>query len=238
MASAPSEPPMVPLFKVFMAPPDELDHELLRVLHSGYITQGPKVEEFEQKLQDFFNVPRLLTLNSATSGLHLAMHLLKKADGPWPGLVESVDEVLTCPLTCTATNWPVLANGMRLKWVDADPETCEMDIDDLEAKLSPTTKVILVVHWGGTPVNLQRIAAVQERCLVKFGFRPAVIEDCAHAFGATFDGRMIGSHGNICVFSLQAIKHCTSVDGGVLILPNERLHARGTARGGAARGAG
>jgi len=225
-----AQQPDIPLFKVFMAPPEELDAELLRVVHSGFVTQGPKVEQFEAELRDFFASPRVVTLNSATSGLHLALHLLRRPDPPgegdWPGLQQNVDEVLTCPLTCTATNWPILANGLRIKWVDADPKTCNMSIDDLEAKLSPTTKVIMVVHWGGTPVDLAAIKRVQERCYAKYGFRPQVIEDCAHALGARFGEAPLGSHGNLCVFSLQAIKHLTSVDGGILIAPTESLYQR------------
>ncbi|EOD14415.1 hypothetical protein EMIHUDRAFT_460382 [Emiliania huxleyi CCMP1516] len=225
MASS-SSPPPIPLFKVFVAPPEELDDELLRVVHSGYVTQGPKVEAFEEALRAFLQSPRVVTVNSGTSALHLALHLLKRAEGGWPGLQESVDEVLTCPLTCTATNWPILANGLRIKWVDADPATANVCLDDLEAKLSPTTKVIMVVHWGGSPVDLGRLAAIQERCFSRFGFRPAVIEDCAHAFGAEWGGRKLGSHGNFCCFSLQAIKHVTAVDGGVLIAPTQRLFER------------
>ena len=105
----------IPLFKVFMAPPSELDGPVTQVLHSGFVTQGPKVEEFESQMRTFLQSRFVLSLNSATSGIHLALHMLKKKDGPdqghWPGLVEHVDEVLTCPLTCTATNWPILANG-------------------------------------------------------------------------------------------------------------------------------
>ena len=105
----------IPLFKVFMAPPSELDGPVTQVLHSGFVTQGPKVEEFESQMRAFLQSRFVLSLNSATSGIHLALHMLKKKDGPdqghWPGLVEHVDEVLTCPLTCTATNWPILANG-------------------------------------------------------------------------------------------------------------------------------
>eukprot|EP00965_Chrysotila_dentata_P242235 6204767-Pleurochrysis_carterae.AAC.3 len=106
-----AEPP------VFMAPPEELDSSVLSVLHSGYVTQGKQVEAFEAALRDFFCNERVVTLNSATSGLHLALHLLKRANHHmhWPGLIDSVDEVLTCPLTCTATNWPILANGLRIK---------------------------------------------------------------------------------------------------------------------------
>uniref|UniRef100_A0A7S0KYR4 NAD(P)-binding domain-containing protein n=1 Tax=Coccolithus braarudii TaxID=221442 RepID=A0A7S0KYR4_9EUKA len=218
----------VPLFKVFMAPKEELDSDLLSIIHSGYITQGPKVEEFEAALRAFFANDRVVTLNSATSGLHLALHLLKRANKTiaWPGLTQQVDEVLTCPLTCTATNWPILANGLRIKWVDADPATCNVCIADLERKLSPTTKVIMLVHWGGTPVDLAAVNHVRDVCFKKFGFRPQVIEDCAHAFGATYDGLPLGSHGNMCVFSLQAIKHVTAVDGGVLITPDDALFAR------------
>ena len=219
----------VPLFKVFMAPPSELDAPTLDVLHSGYITQGKKVEEFEESLAAFFGNPRVLTLNSATSGLHLALHLLHKPmpEESWPGLTENVDEVLTCPLTCTATNWPILANRLRIKWVDADPRTCNICLADLEHKLSPTTKVIVLVHWGGSPVDLDRVARMQEVCFQRFGFRPRVIEDCAHAIGAEQNGRKLGNHGNMCVFSLQAIKHLTSVDGGLLVLPTQRLYERG-----------
>ena len=200
--------PNIPLFKVFMAPPEELDGPLLQVIHSGKVTQGPKVEEFEAALREYFSHQHVLTLNSATSGLHLALHLLQKADGPnWPGLQPEVDEVLTCPLTCSATNWPILANRLRIKWVDADPKTSNMCLDDLEAKLSPTTKVIMIVHWGGVPANLDRIARIQQTCFQKFGFIPHVIEDCAHSMGAEHQGRKLGTHGNICVFSLQVRRH-------------------------------
>jgi len=168
--------PTVPLFKVFMAPPEELDKPLLSVLHSGYVTQGGKVEEFEEALRAYFSHPHVLTLNSATSGLHLALHLLQKPDGlNWSGLLPEVDEVLTCPLTCTATNWPILANRLRIKWVDADPATSNMCLEDLENKLSPTTKVIMLVHWGGVPVDLDRVARIQQTCFQRFGFIPHVI---------------------------------------------------------------
>ena len=78
----------------------------------------------------------------------------------------------------------------------------------------------MVVHWGGTPIDLDRVAHVQEICFQRFGFRPRVIEDCAHAIGAEHRGVKLGNHGNLCVFSLQAIKHLTAVDGGLLLCPN------------------
>jgi dTDP-4-amino-4,6-dideoxygalactose transaminase len=102
-----------------------------------------------------------------------------------------------------------------------------MDLDDLARKITPTTKAIMIVHWGGYPVDLDKLKSIQEKAYNNFGFKPAVIEDCAHSFGSKFNGQPIGSHGNICTFSFQAIKHLTSVDGGLLILPHQNLYNRG-----------
>eukprot|EP00667_Euglena_gracilis_P015264 EG_transcript_15868 len=204
----------------------DVDGPICEVLHSGYIAQGPKVEEFEEQLRQFLGWQHLLTLNSGTSGLHLAFRLLQQPTASWPGLGPD-DEVLTTALTCTATNWPVLANGLKIRWVDVDPDTANINLADLEAKLSPRTKVILFVHWGGNPVDLDRLDRVKETCRSKFGFTPAVVEDCCHAFGAEYKGRKIGSHGNFAVFSFQAIKHLTTVDGGLLCVPDAEYHRRG-----------
>ena len=134
--------------------------------------------------------------------------------------------MLATALTCTATNWPILANNLKIKWVDVDPATLNMDLDDLERKLSPTTKVILAVHWGGYPCDLDRLKAIQEKCRLLYGFTPQIIEDGAHSFGSKYKGRLIGNHGNIAMHSFQAIKHVTAGDGGVLLLPNQELYKR------------
>ena len=167
------------------------------------------------------------------------MHLLKRKtdnqkvfDGAgtynshWNGL-EDGDEVLCTPLTCTATNWPVLANNLKIKWVDVDSNNLNMDLDDLERKITPSTRVIYLVHWGGYPVNLDRVNRIQNKTERMYGFKPVVIEDCAHAFGAEYNGKKLGSHGNICTFSFQAIKHLTAIDGGALIVPHKELLDRG-----------
>jgi dTDP-4-amino-4,6-dideoxygalactose transaminase len=214
----------VDLFKVFMS--KDAGDDLKPVLQSGYVSQGPKVEEFEAALGSFFGNKRVLTLNSGTAGLHLAFRLLLNPHGDWPGIQEG-DEVLSTPLTCTASNWPVLANGIKLRWVDVDTRTNMIDLVDLERKLSPRTKVILFVHWGGVPVDLDAVAQICERAHARFGFRPRVVEDCAHAFGAEFNGKKLGNHGNLCMFSLQAIKHLTCGDGGLLIVPDDELYRRG-----------
>jgi len=221
----------IPLFKVYMS--DESVSRTVDVLRSGFIGQGPVVDEFEAMVKEKFSWDYVLTVNSATSAEHLALHLLKEKgrtltvfNSSWPGM-EPGDEVLATPLTCTASNWPILANGFKIKWVDIDPETLNMDLDDLARKIGPKTKAIMVVHWGGYPIDLDRLKAIQERAKDLYGFKPAIIEDCAHAMGSKYKGRPIGSHGNICTFSLQAIKHVTSGDGGLLFLPHNELYRRG-----------
>lgn len=227
---------MIPLFKVYMS--ENAAKASSEVLNSGYIGQGPIVDKFERELQDRFKNDYVATVNSATSAEHLALHLLKKphetnkmyygvaaVNHAWPGIQEG-DEILTTPLTCTATNWPILANKFKIKWVDVDPKTMNMDLDDLARKINKNTKAIMVVHWGGYPIDLDKLREIQIKAQQKYGFKPAVIEDCAHAFGSKFNGQPIGSHGNICTFSFQAIKHMTSVDGGALVLPHQELYNR------------
>lgn len=220
---------MIPLFKVAMS--EAASDRVNTVLQSGYIGQGPEVEAFEEALRDHLGAKHLVTLNSCTSALHLAFHLLKDpaerigAHGPWPG-INPGDEVLSCPLTCTATNWPVLANGFDLKWVDVDPGNANIDLDDLERKITSRTKAVIVVHWGGYAVDLGRLSGILDRAQARLGFRPVVIEDCAHAWRATYRNQLLGTHGNFCVFSFQAIKHLTCGDGGLLVLPDEEFSRR------------
>ena len=226
----------IPLFKVFMA--DTAADEVGKVLNSGYIGQGPKVDEFESNLKEYFNHNYVSTTNAGTSALHLALRLIKSPkkyyktfDGmagyetQWPGLEEG-DEVLATAMTCTASNWPILANGLKIKWVDIDPDTLNMDLDDLARKITPKTKVIMLVHWGGYPNDLDKIREIQDKTYNMYGFKPVVIEDGAHSFGSKYKGKMIGTHGNLTMFSLQAIKHLTSVDGGLLLSPHKDLDTR------------
>ncbi len=216
----------IPLFKVFMGP--DIGSQVTETLLSGFVTQGPRVEELETELKSKFDHPHLLTLSSATAGLSLAMRLLINPDPKrdWPGFNVEEDLVLTPALTCFATTCGILANGCKLRWLDADPATMNASLDDIRAKLSPRTKVIYVVHWGGYPLDLDGLKDIQDEAFERFGFRPQIIEDCAHAFGATYKGKSLGSHGNICVFSLQAIKHFTTGDGGIITLPTETLYKR------------
>lgn len=214
----------IQLFKVFMA--ETAADEVAKVLNSGYIGQGPKVDQLESNLKDYLDQDYVLTTNSGTSSLHLALHLLKKPYNKWPGLQEG-DEVLATAMTCTASNWPILANGLKIKWVDIDPKTLNMDLDDLARKITAKTKAIILVHWGGYPNDLDKIKKIQQQAEELYGFKPAVIEDGAHSFGSTYKGKPIGSHGNLTMYSLQAIKHITAIDGGILVTPHQELYRRG-----------
>ena len=207
---------MIPLFKVFMN--QDVDKFILPTLYSGMITQGKKVEEFEQKLKEYFNYPYILTLNSATSGLTLAYRLLD--------LNEYEDIVISTPLTCFATNTAILSNKLQIMWADTDSTTCNIDLDDVKKKITKHTKVLSFVHWGGVPVDLNKVEELKKFAKINYGNDLYIVEDCAHAFGSEFDGKKIGTHGNICVFSLQAIKHLTCGDGGLIFLPNEEMYNR------------
>jgi dTDP-4-amino-4,6-dideoxygalactose transaminase len=199
---------MIPLFKVAMSQ----DRTLLdKTLSSGFIGQGPRVDEFESLLADRFNNDNVVTVNSATSGLQLAIHIMAGDRG---------NNIVTTPLTCTATNFPILANTFDIKWADVDPRTCNIDINDAARKIDNATSAVMVVHWGGYPVDLDALKKVVDEKSKEFGNKIVIIEDCAHAFGSTYKGLPLGKHGNAAVFSFQAIKHLTTGDGGAIVFPN------------------
>lgn len=211
---------MLRLFKVRMS--DGVLANLEPVLKSGYIGEGPKVKEFEKALEDRWIAERfhqpmpdqfVVTTNSATSAEHLAFHMLRLQ-----GRIKDGEEVLTTPLTCTATNWPIVANNLKIKWVDVDSRTLNMDLDDLARKITPSTKAIMLVHWGGYPIDMDKVNAICDSCEAKFGFRPAVVQDCAHAMGTLYKGKSLVSLSDFCTFSFQAIKHLTCGDGGALVV--------------------
>jgi dTDP-4-amino-4,6-dideoxygalactose transaminase len=196
----------------------------------GLLKKKDNKDKFEEKLSEYFGNKHVLTLNSATSGLTLALRLLleEDAEDSWPGFNTETDVVLSPALTCFATNAAILANNCNIKWIDTDNTNANVSIEDIRSKLEYNTKVLYVVHWGGYPVDLNALKELQEEHYLKHGYRFRIVEDCAHSFGASFDGKKLGNHGNICVFSLQAIKHLTTGDGGLIILPenNTKLYER------------
>lgn len=187
---------MIPLFQVSMSP-DAADR-VASVLASGYIGQGPQCEALEQALQPLLGTPAPpLLVNSCTSAIDLALHLI----GVGPG-----DEVITTPVTCTATNSPIVTRGARPVWADVHPHTGLIDPSDVFRKISRRTKAIIGVDWGGS------------RCDYDVLRTPGlpVIQDAAHSLGAP-------ASGNYVCWSFQAIKHLTTGDGGALWCPPEQL---------------
>jgi dTDP-4-amino-4,6-dideoxygalactose transaminase len=202
---------MIPLFKVFMH--SDIDEELLRVIHSGWIGQGPKVKEFEEALGKRFTNPNVLGLSSGTHGLTLALRLA----GVGPD-----DEVITTPLTCTATNTPILQQLARPVWADIKDDF-NIDPESIEARITDKTKAIVVMHWGGYPCSMEEIGNIATK------YEIPLIEDAAHAYGATYKGTDIGQcfYSDFTMMSFQAIKHLTCVDGGALFSASHHDYTRG-----------
>ena len=200
----------IPLFKVFM--PESVIEPLKAILFSGYVGQGPQVEKFENLLVPHVGCSNVLTLNSGTSALQLALRLA----GVGPG-----DEVISTPMTCVATNQPILAAGADIKWADIDPWTGNIDPRNVEHKITSNTKAILVVHWGGYPCELQVLHRIADQHGLK------VIEDACHAFGARYNDQPIGAHSDFVCFSFQAVKEMTTIDGGALTCKSRKDYERG-----------
>ena len=208
----------IPLFKVYMA--READQPLLDVLHSGWIGEGPKVEEFEANLKQFFGNPFLSTVNNGTAALHLAYHMSLYPDRAKSYQSDGRSEIITTAVTCTATNTPVIANGAKIVWADVDPVTGNIDPQDIERKITKNTKAIVMVHWGGNPCEIEKINNLAAR----YGIR--TVEDAAHAIGMEYKGKKAGGFSDYTAISLQAIKSITSVDGGILMMKNESDYKR------------
>lgn len=205
----------IPLFKVAMA--ESVKESVVATLTSGYIGEGPKVNEFESKLMSFLGNTRVSAVNSCTSALHLCVDSIRTH---WhPNWSHSPNTILSTPLTCLATNAAIEKAGFKIKWVDVDPNTCNMDLLDLSRKIDGDTAGVMVVHWGGYPVDLDYLQSVMAKARGVFHEMP-VIEDCAHAFGAKYKGKSLGNHGNMCAFSFGAIKHLTTIEGGAIVSPH------------------
>jgi dTDP-4-amino-4,6-dideoxygalactose transaminase len=208
---------VLPLFKVFVAP--EARALVDETLFSGYLAQGPKVDAFEQVLREHFGNERICTVNSCTSAIHLALHLIKREYQLPDGA-----EVISSPLTCAATNFPVVANRLTIRWADVDPRTLNIDLADVERKLTAKMRVLLFVHWGGYPIDYARLAEIKAGYRRRFGQDLIVVEDCAHAWESSYRGQLVGTvQDNFACFSFQAIKALTTSDGGLLIAPSDAM---------------
>ena len=200
---------MIPLFKVYMHP--GLEVEMTKVLYSGYIGQGPKVDEFERQLKPWLG-ENVLTVNSCTSALHLALHMCG---------IGYKDDVISTPMTCSATNTPIKACGGDIIWADINPMTGNIDPTSIVERITRWTKAIVVVHWAGSPCDMKVISEIGHK------FKIPVIQDCAHAFGAKYKGLHLSKWSRFSCYSFQAIKVLTTVDGGALVCRDKEDYQRG-----------
>src|SRR5471030_2058876 len=173
------------------------------VLRSGWITSGPKVQAFEAQLSEFFGGRPVRTFNSGTCTMEIALRIA----GIGPG-----DEVITTPISWVATANVILEVGATPVFADIDPITRNIDLDQLEAAITPRTKAIIPVYLAGLPVDMSRLYAIAK----KHGLR--IVEDAAQALGSSWNGQRIGATGDFVSFSFQANKNVTSSEGGCLVL--------------------
>jgi dTDP-4-amino-4,6-dideoxygalactose transaminase len=194
--------------------PKGIINNLAETLESRWIGQGPKVEIFEKQFsKKFCNDQSVLAVGSGTDALHLAYLLA----GLKPG-----DEVIAPVFTCTATNIPLLYIGVKIIFADIDPASLNINVDHVRELITEKTKAIICVHYGGLPCDMDELSALAK----EFGI--PVIEDAAHAVGATYRDKSIGSISEFTMFSFQAIKHITTGDGGLLSLKKENLMELGS----------
>ena len=202
---------MIPIVKPYIPPQEELMPLLEEVLYSGYIAQGEKVEEFERKLRAYLGVEHLLTLNSGTAALHIALTLLGISEG---------DEVISTVVTAEPTNTTIALTGASIVWADVERTTGLICPSSIEKRITPKTKAIVIVHYAGMVADMDRVYAVSEK------YNIPIIEDCAHAFGAEYKKEKLGFYSDFAIYSFQAIKHLTTVDGGLLVLKSKDYYKR------------
>jgi perosamine synthetase len=201
----------IPFFKTYIS-----KHALNKVkstIKSTFLNEGKIVKNFETEIGNFLNLKNINTTSSGTSAIHLALACLKLKKG---------DEVILTPQTFIASGLAILYVGASPIFCDIDLETGNISIESLKKKISKNTKAIIAVHWSGYPCDmskLKRVCKFQDRKIT-------LIEDAAHAFGAKYNGKTIGSISDFTCFSFQSTKHLTTGDGGAVVSKSKKNHEK------------
>ncbi len=202
---------------ISFSPPDISEDEINEVaetLRSGWITTGPRVKEFEKRLSEYYHTRRTVCLSSATAAEELILCIIG---------IEKGDEVIVPAYTYTSTAAAAIHAGATVKFIDSQPDSCEMDYDAVEAAITERTKAIIPVDIGGVICDYDRIFEAVKN--MKNKFKPAnelqeaigrvpVVADCAHAIGACREGKMAGEIADFSSFSFHAVKNLTTAEGG------------------------
>jgi perosamine synthetase len=189
------------------------DEEILavgEVLRSGWIGLGPKTKEFEEKFAAYIGVNHAIGVNSATAALHLALKVMNVDGG----------EVITTPMTFVSTNHAILYNNAIPVFCDIEADTLNIDATKIEPLINEKTKAIIVVHYGGYAVDMDRVLNIAKKYNLK------VIEDAAHGCGGEYKNNKLGSIGDIGCFSFHAVKNLATGDGGMITTDDPEIYGR------------
>ena len=184
---------------------------VVEVLKSDFITTGPKVEAFERKVADYVGAKYAVAISNGTSALHAACFAAGIGEG---------DEVITTPITFAASANCALYCGAKPVFADIDKESYNISPADIKEKIIDKTKAIIAVHFTGQPCEMDEIHKIaKENNLI-------VIEDAAHALGADYKGKKIGSLSDMTTFSFHPVKHITTGEGGMIVTNDEKFYER------------
>lgn len=198
---------MIPLVKTNIPSREKLMPELEKVLYSGYVAQGEQVEVFERAFEEFVGGGHSLSVNSGTAALHIALILAGVGNG---------DEVISTALTAEPTNVAIKMVGAKIRYADIDLETGNISPISIQENITLATKAIMVVDYAGIPVNVPEIQRISKKHNIP------VIHDASHSLGSKFNTIKSGNHFPYTVFSFQAIKHLTTIDGGMLQISEKK----------------
>ena len=182
---------------------------VVKVLRSDYLTTGPVVKEFEEKVAAYTGAKYAVAVSSGTSALHAACFAAGIKEG---------DEVITSPFTFAASANSVLYCGAKVVFADIDRKTYNISPEEIENKITPRTKAVIPVHYAGQPCDMDAVYDIAGK------HNLAVIQDAAHALGADYKGKRIGSMPGMAVLSFHPVKHITTGEGGMVLTDNEKYY--------------
>lgn len=184
---------------------------VVEVLRSDYLTTGPKIEEFERKVAEYVGAKYAVAVSSGTAALHIACLAAGVTEG---------DEIITSPITFAASSNCVLYCGGTPVFADIDSETYNINPEEIEKRITNKTKAIIPVHFTGQPCDMDAITDIARK------YNLYVIEDAAHALGAVYNGKRIGSISDMTCFSFHPVKPITTGEGGMVVTNSESLYKR------------
>lgn len=182
-----------------------------KVLRSDFLTTGPAIAEFERAVADYVGAKYAVAIANGTAALHAACFAAGIKEG---------DEVITTPMTFAASANCALYCGAKPVFADVEKDTYNISPEDIERKITPKTKAIIPVHYTGQPCDMDRILEIARK------HQLVVIQDGAHALGADYKGKRIGSFGDMTTFSFHPVKHITTGEGGMIVTNDEKLYQR------------